>query len=55
MPSAKQFTKVLKEKHGKICTVITGRWAGQQEPKKKPSESQKAKPLWVMKAPKDRG
>ena len=33
MLSAKQFTKDLKVKNGKSCTVTTEKWVGQQEPK----------------------
>ena len=53
MPSAKRFTMELKGVTGKSCGVTTERFcraAGAEQP----SESQKAKALWAMKAVKDR-
>ena len=54
MPSAKEFTKELKGKNGKSCTVIYREMSRTTGAKKTPSESQKAKALWARKATKDR-
>ena len=53
-PFAKQFVKQVKEVTGESCTYHD-RGMSQTAGARKPSESQKAKALWAMKAAKDSG
>ena len=52
--SAKQITKELEGVGGKSC-IFHYRWMSKATGAKKPSDRQKAKDLWAMKAAKDRG